>query len=156
MSFMVSVPGFTALQLSGIEKSPAHLATYPESFGKLFTTHSPKFLGLKSKSGLWPAASYGEGIIIGIIDTGIWPESDSFNDNGMPPVPEQWKGQCENGTAFSPSACNKKLIGARSFSKGLKAAGEISPRNQTMTQQEISLVTGPTHHPQLQVTMYSV
>ncbi|TXG52436.1 hypothetical protein EZV62_021605 [Acer yangbiense] len=50
----------TALQLSGIEKSPAHLATYPESFGKLFTTHSPKFLGLKSKSGLWPAASYGE------------------------------------------------------------------------------------------------
>ncbi|TXG52434.1 hypothetical protein EZV62_021603 [Acer yangbiense] len=113
----------TALQLSEIEKSPAHLATYPESFGKLFTTHSPKFLGLKSKSGLWPAASYGEGIIIGIIDTGIWPESDSFSDNGMPPVPERWKGQCENGTAFSPSACNKKLIGARSFSKGLKAAG---------------------------------
>ncbi|KAK2660269.1 hypothetical protein Ddye_006802 [Dipteronia dyeriana] len=113
----------TALQLSEIEKSPAHLATYSESFGKLFTTHSPKFLGLKSKSGLWPAASYGEGIIIGIIDTGIWPESDSFKDNGMPPVPERWKGQCENGTAFSPSACNKKLIGARSFSKGLQAAG---------------------------------
>ncbi|KAK1553651.1 hypothetical protein Q3G72_001622 [Acer saccharum] len=113
----------TALQLSEIEKSPAHLATYPESFGKLFTTHSPKFLGLKSKSGLWPAASYGEGIIIGIIDTGIWPESDSFSDNGMPPVPERWKGQCENGTDFSPSACNKKLIGARSFSKGLQAAG---------------------------------
>ncbi|KAL5847375.1 hypothetical protein ACOSQ3_010899 [Xanthoceras sorbifolium] len=113
----------TALQLSEIEKSSAHLATYLESFGKLFTTHSPKFLGLKGKSGLLPAASYGEGIIIGIIDTGIWPESDSFNDRGMPPVPERWKGQCENGTAFSPSVCNKKLIGARSFSKGLQAAG---------------------------------
>ncbi|KAK4838748.1 hypothetical protein QYF36_016132 [Acer negundo] len=32
----------TPSQLSAIEKSPAHLATYPESFGKLFTTYSPK------------------------------------------------------------------------------------------------------------------
>ncbi|KAK1578029.1 hypothetical protein Q3G72_027008 [Acer saccharum] len=51
----------TPSQLSAIEKSPAHLATYPESFGKLFTTYSPKFLGLQRKSGLWPAASFGEG-----------------------------------------------------------------------------------------------
>ncbi|KAK1578604.1 hypothetical protein Q3G72_031561 [Acer saccharum] len=48
----------TPSQLSTIEKSPAHLATYPESFGKLFTTYSPKFLGLQRKSGLWPAASF--------------------------------------------------------------------------------------------------
>ncbi|KAJ4701733.1 Subtilisin-like protease [Melia azedarach] len=113
----------TPSQLSEIEKSPAHLATYPESFGKLFTTHSPKFLGLNRNFGLWPAASFGEGVIIGIIDTGIWPESESFNDRGMPPVPQRWKGQCDNGTAFSPSLCNRKLIGARSFSKGLQAAG---------------------------------
>ncbi|KAL6212444.1 hypothetical protein ACLB2K_017664 [Fragaria x ananassa] len=37
----------TASQLSELEKSPAHIATYPESFGKLFTTHSSKFLGLR-------------------------------------------------------------------------------------------------------------
>lgn len=36
---------------------------------------------------------------------------------------KRWKGTCEDGTAFSSSLCNKKLIGARSFSKGLKAAG---------------------------------
>lgn len=121
------IQGFSARltpsQLSEIEKSPAHLATYPESFGKLFTTHSPNFLGLKPNSGLWPSARYGQGVIIGIIDTGIWPESESFHDKGMPPVPRRWNGRCENGTAFSPSVCNRKLIGARSFSKGLQAAG---------------------------------
>ncbi|KAE8686211.1 hypothetical protein F3Y22_tig00111071pilonHSYRG00003 [Hibiscus syriacus] len=60
----------TSSQLSEIEKSPANLPTYQESFGKLFTTHSPNFLGLKP---------------------------------------------------FSPPACNNKLIGARSFSKGIRA-----------------------------------
>ncbi|TXG52435.1 hypothetical protein EZV62_021604 [Acer yangbiense] len=113
----------TPSQLSAIEKSPAHLATYPESFGKLFTTYSPKFLGLQSESGLWPAASFGEGVIIGIVDTGIWPESESFSGKGMSPIPQRWNGKCENGTEFSPSACNRKLIGAKSFSKGLQAAG---------------------------------
>ncbi|KAI5354452.1 hypothetical protein L3X38_007347 [Prunus dulcis] len=42
----------------------------------------------------------------------------------MPQVPERWKGKCENGTAFTSSLCNKKLIGAQSFSKELKAAGQ--------------------------------
>jgi subtilisin family serine protease len=117
----------TSSQLFEIEKSPAHLATYPESFGNLLTTYTPKFLGLKHNSGIWPAASYGEDVIVGIIDTGIWPESESFKDEGMSPVPQRWKGTCENGTAFSPAACNRKLIGARSFSKGLQAGGiEIS------------------------------
>ncbi|KAF8410080.1 hypothetical protein HHK36_002602 [Tetracentron sinense] len=113
----------TPSQLSELEKLPAHRATYRESFGKLFTTHTTKFLGLKRNSGIWPTASFGKDVIIGIIDTGVWPESASFSDRGMSPVPERWKGECENGTAFSPSLCNKKLIGARSFSKGLQAAG---------------------------------
>ncbi|KAK0597352.1 hypothetical protein LWI29_024426 [Acer saccharum] len=65
----------TPSQLSAIKKSPAHLATYPESFGKLFTTYSPKFLGLQRESGLWPAASFGEGVIIRIVDTRIWLEN---------------------------------------------------------------------------------
>ncbi|XP_050365713.1 subtilisin-like protease SBT3 [Argentina anserina] len=114
----------TASQLSELEESPAHVVTHPETFGKLLTTHSSKFLGLRQNSGLLLASSSGQDVIIGIIDTGIWPESKSFGDQGMPEVPKRWKGTCENGTEFTPSLCNNKLIGARSFSRGLKAAGQ--------------------------------
>ncbi|XP_050283076.1 subtilisin-like protease SBT1.8 [Quercus robur] len=113
----------TPSQLSEIEESPSHLATNPESFVKSMTTYSPKFLGLQENFGIWPTASYGEDVIVGVVDTGVWPESESFNDKGMPPVPKKWKGKCENGTAFSPSYCNKKLIGARFFNKGILAQG---------------------------------
>ncbi|KAJ0976884.1 hypothetical protein J5N97_012358 [Dioscorea zingiberensis] len=108
----------TSAQLEQIKQVSGHVAAYPDSYGQLMTTHIPKFLGLKKESGLWPASNYGDGMIIGIIDTGIWPESKSFNDEGMPPVPKRWKGRCETGTESNSSFCNRKLIGARTFSKG--------------------------------------
>ncbi|KAJ8775388.1 hypothetical protein K2173_023153 [Erythroxylum novogranatense] len=126
-SYSNALHGFSARltesQLSEIENSPAHLATYKASFGKAHTTRSSHFLGLNHQFGLWPSSSYGDGVIIGVVDSGIWPESESFSDKGMPQVPKKWKGKCENGTQFSSSNCNKKLIGARSFSKALRAAG---------------------------------
>ncbi|XP_059652890.1 subtilisin-like protease SBT3 [Cornus florida] len=119
--------GFSAVlsrsQLDQLEKMPGHVATYHETSGKLHTTHTPEFLGLKKSAGLWPQANFGDDMIIGIIDTGIWPESESFRDDGMPPVPERWRGACESGVEFNSSYCNRKLIGARSFSKGVKQLG---------------------------------
>ncbi|KAA3459505.1 subtilisin-like protease SBT1.6 [Gossypium australe] len=113
----------TPSQASKIRKSPAHIAIHEEKFGKLFTTHSPQFMGLRHSSGLWNASSYGEGVIIGLIDTGVWPESESFNEKGMPPIPTRWKGKCQNSTT-NPFPCNRKLIGAQVFMKGSQAAGK--------------------------------
>ena len=124
----------TPSQLSEIEESISHLATYPESFVKPMTTYSPRFLGLQENFGIWPAASYGEDVIVGVVDSGVWPESESFNDEGMPPVPKKWKGKCENGTAFSPSYCNKKLIGARFYYKGFLAQGSNASEKDEFAQ----------------------
>ncbi|KAL6010748.1 hypothetical protein ACLOJK_001190 [Asimina triloba] len=119
--------GFSAVlspaQLEKLETMPGHLASYPDTYAQLLTTHSSQFLGLNYKTGLWPTSNLGDGMIIGIIDSGVWPENESFNDKGMPPVPSRWLGVCESGPAFNSSNCNRKLIGARSFSKGLKAHG---------------------------------
>ncbi|KAG9443991.1 hypothetical protein H6P81_015331 [Aristolochia fimbriata] len=134
-SYNHALHGFSARltprELTEIENLPAHRATYKERYsGKLFTTRTPKFLGLDPWVGLWPASSYGGDVIIGILDTGIWPESRSFDDRGYTSVPARWKGGCENGTQFNSSLCNLKLIGARSFSKGLRASGrKISTEN---------------------------
>ncbi|KAM7278883.1 hypothetical protein ACFE04_006017 [Oxalis oulophora] len=127
-SYTHAIHGFSARltpsQLYELEKSPAHLATYPESFGKLFTTLSPQFLGLSEKSGIWPTASFGKGMIVGLVDSGVRPESESFNDRGMTSAPKRWKGKCETGPGFHSSSCNKKLIGARFYGRGLEAKGE--------------------------------
>ncbi|XP_062225656.1 subtilisin-like protease SBT1.7 [Phragmites australis] len=114
----------TARQLEELRRTEGHVAAFPETYARLHTTRTPEFLGLSGGAGVWPASKYGDDVIIGIVDTGVWPESESFSDAGIQrPVPSRWKGACEAGAAFKASMCNRKLIGARSFSKGLKKSG---------------------------------
>jgi hypothetical protein len=40
-------------------------------------------------------------VIVGMVDTGVWPDSPSFDDDGFGPPPARWKGACLNFT------CNK-------------------------------------------------
>ncbi|CAN0905578.1 Subtilisin-like protease SBT1.7 [Linum grandiflorum] len=119
----------TAEEAESLEKQLGVLSVLPETVYQLHTTRSPLFLGLEQKaqqSDLLPASTSVSEVTVGVLDTGVWPELESFNDKGLGPVPTTWKGTCEVGKKFDSTKCNKKLIGARYFSKGYEAA---SPRD---------------------------
>ncbi|KAF6176294.1 hypothetical protein GIB67_023585 [Kingdonia uniflora] len=107
--------------LQTLQKTLGFVSAYPDRAVEVDTTHTTNFLSLNSVTGLWPASSYGKDVIIGVIDTGVWPESDSYKDDGMGKIPKRWQGKCESGVQFDSSMCNRKLIGARYFNKGLIA-----------------------------------
>ncbi|CAI5534237.1 unnamed protein product [Closterium sp. Naga37s-1] len=83
------------------------------------TTHSPQFLRLPQS--LWATAggetAAGEDVVVGVIDSGIWPEHASFaNTQDVNPYgdsPASFKGECQTTSDFQ--ACNGKLVGARYF-----------------------------------------
>ncbi|KAL5777737.1 hypothetical protein ACOSP7_010663 [Xanthoceras sorbifolium] len=111
----------TPAEHEAVKSSPGYISSIRDLPVKPDTTHSSQFLGLSSKSGAWAVSKFGQDVIIGVVDTGIWPESESFHDKGMTEIPSRWKGECETGAKFNSSSCNKKLIGARFFNKGLIA-----------------------------------
>ncbi|XP_042497093.1 subtilisin-like protease SBT1.8 isoform X2 [Macadamia integrifolia] len=119
-------------QAASLHLSSSVLGVFDDSVYDLHTTRTPEFLGLDTNLASWASDGHrtqdlnqaSQNVIIGLLDTGVWPESKSFDDSGMPEIPSRWRGQCESGVDFSRSLCNKKLIGARSFSKGyLTASG---------------------------------
>ncbi|CAK9155406.1 unnamed protein product [Ilex paraguariensis] len=111
----------TAIEAKSLEQQPGTLSVQEEVIYELHTTRSPKFLGLDETEALFPDSNLVSDVIIGVLDTGAWPEIQSFHDTGLGPVPRSWKGVCETGKNFNSSSCNRKLIGARFFSKGYEA-----------------------------------
>ncbi|CAL5326170.1 unnamed protein product [Camellia sinensis] len=112
----------TVEESQSLESQPGILSVFPETKYDLHTTRTPRFLGLDKTPNLFPVSESLTEIIVGVLDTGVWPEIKSFDDTGLGPVPSKWKGTCESGTNFTASNCNRKLIGARFFSKGYEAA----------------------------------
>ncbi|WOL05349.1 hypothetical protein Cni_G14077 [Canna indica] len=108
----------TEPELTAMSLLPGFVRAYSDRLYKLQTTHTPSFLGLNTVGGPWNQTHFGEGIIVGLLDTGIFPDHPSFSGQEMPPPPTKWKGQCD----FNASSCNNKLIGARSFIFGSTAS----------------------------------
>jgi len=79
------------------------VSVFPSEHKKLQTTRSWDFLGFPQQVHRRPIES---DIIIGVLDTGIWPELDSFSDEGFGPPPTKWKGNCQASAHFT---CNKYI-----------------------------------------------
>ncbi|KAL8035622.1 hypothetical protein ABFX02_12G109400 [Erythranthe guttata] len=113
-SYKRSFNGFAAyLTPQEHEKLAGHeevVSIFPSTTYKLQTTRSWDFIGFPENVTRNPTIE--SDTIIGVIDSGIWPESQSFTDKGFGPVPKKWKGVCSGGTNFT---CNNKIIGARYY-----------------------------------------
>ncbi|XP_028756725.1 subtilisin-like protease SBT3.9 [Neltuma alba] len=115
-------------QASQISDMPGVVSVFPNSKRILHTTHSWDFMGLPDDENMKIFGHYTRNqanVIVGFIDTGIWPESPSFKDLDMPPVPSKWKGHCQPGEAFNASSCNRKVIGARYYASGFEAEEDL-------------------------------
>ncbi|MFX6536269.1 S8 family serine peptidase, partial [Acinetobacter baumannii] len=125
-SYDRAVRGFSArlspAQADAVKRIPGVLSVVPDAVRHIHTTHPPKFLGLADSFGLWPNSDYADDVIVGVLDTGIWPERGSFSDEGLPPVPSRWKGSCVDVPDFPAKSCNKKIIGAKAFYLGYEAS----------------------------------
>ncbi|HWS32121.1 MAG TPA: S8 family serine peptidase [Actinoplanes sp.] len=121
----------SATEAEVLRRSPGILAVSKNAVHQADTISTSALLGLTGRDGVWQrefggASKAGQGVIVGVIDTGIWPENPAFA--ALPsPRPDQriinakWRGVCQRGTETDPArniTCNNKLIGARYFTEG--------------------------------------
>ena len=160
--YTISANGFvadlTAKQATELATDRRVLTVQKDSIVYADTWNTPDFLGLTGKKGVWKQvggeAKAGDGIVVGVIDSGIWPESKSFRGAPLTADPQgRWgtkisgsvtsmrkadggtfRGLCQTGEEFELSDCNSKLISSRYFVEGYGEARTveedyISPRD---------------------------
>lgn len=146
-SYTVTINGFAADlnvdQLTDLARNKDVLALVPDELQKIQSVPGTEFLGLDGPGGVWEsiggAESAGEGVVIGVLDTGIAPENPSFAGEplGTTPGAEPYRdgdtilftkadggtfaGVCEEGVQFTANDCSTKVIGARYFVDGFGA-----------------------------------
>ena len=121
----------TAAEATRLERTRGVLHVWQSETFKTDTISTPAFLGLDGTGGVWDKqfgdpAHAGEGVIVGVLDTGFWPENPSFA-----PLPEprpdaaviatKWHGTCDAGSdpnVANRITCNNKVIGARWYDAG--------------------------------------
>lgn len=65
----------------------------------------------------------GRGVVVGVVDTGVWPENPSLAGNPIGPRARQraypgFTGTCERGESWNARTCTAKVVAARSFVEG--------------------------------------
>ena len=122
--YTISLNGFavalTKAQAAEMKRQPGVMMVLKDQLRHKTTDNSPSFLGLTNPGGPWAKGYTGEGVVVGIIDTGIWPEHPSFADDGtylpMPAfagLPYEFGNTASNPNDAPYTEDNNKLLGAR-------------------------------------------
>jgi subtilisin family serine protease len=125
--YSIALNGFAAQlsqeQVANLRSQKNVVSVRKDELRQPTTDSSTAFLGLSDPGGAYLKGLNGEDVVIGIIDSGIWPEHPSFADDGSyGPSPigdlDDSRPNCEFGNATHnandvPFACNNKLLGAR-------------------------------------------
>ncbi len=129
-SFTYVVSGFEATltdaEVEALSREPEVAKVVVNDFRQLQTDVSGPFLGLDDRNGAYESGLTGEDVVVGVIDSGIWPEHASFADDGSyPTLPGYEDLPCEFGDAAynpddPPFECNDKLLGARDMRSAYK------------------------------------
>ncbi|WP_412541288.1 S8 family peptidase [Longispora sp. K20-0274] len=151
----------TSTQAAQLEKTPGVKNVIKSEMLHVDTFSTPKFLGLDGATGAWQKqfggqAHAGEGVIVGVVDSGFSPDNPSFGPLSEPRpdsalIGSKWKAGsvvgntdnrdgsvvCDPGTdapaKAAPIACNNKVIGARWYRTGITQIPDEfdSPRDYT-------------------------
>ncbi|MEV6416426.1 S8 family serine peptidase [Kribbella sp. NPDC051718] len=129
----------TSQQVSALSKTPGVVAVTPDQLHQALDDKKPTdFLKLSGNTGVWKAlggnAEAGKGVVVGVVDTGIWPESASLSGPKLGTKPSDttpyrvgdsivmhkadgndFTGSCQAGEDFTADLCNTKLISAKYF-----------------------------------------
>ncbi len=146
-SYTVAINAFaadlSAEQAAALSTDRDVLYVVPDELKKIQAETGTEFLGLDGPGGVWEAVggaeTAGEGVVVGILDTGIAPENPSFAGEplGTEPGAEPYRdgdsivfeksdggtftSECVEGVQFTADDCSTKIIGARYFVDGFGA-----------------------------------
>ncbi|GGD66192.1 S8 family serine peptidase [Lacimicrobium alkaliphilum] len=116
-------------QAEQLRNHPDVVGVWADEAQQLNTANTPEFLGLNGANGQHTLGIKGDDVVVGVLDTGIWPEHPSFADDGSysDPADIGWTGTCDAGIEAGAGTfnCNNKLIGANYFKAGFEATYEI-------------------------------
>jgi len=114
------------------------IKVWKDEIGQLQTDNSQTYIGLTEGGQAWSKGWVGEDVVIGVVDSGIWPEHPSFADvatpkkgNKGPNIPYNApSGFVSSGCDFGntaanagdvPFSCNNKLVAARCYNSGFSS-----------------------------------
>ena len=122
-SFQVAYGGLTGVvpanKISALLAVDGVVAVQENTLEQPQTDATPDFIGAtEAWAQISDSTTAGERVIVGVIDSGIWPEHPSLMDNGIAYAGPQLG--CEFGDGADPDlgaafTCNDKLIGAYAF-----------------------------------------